>query len=183
MDEKQQELRQKLDATKAQLFEKLELLEDQISETIESTGTKVKSTVGAVESAIQSVKNALDVQNHFKQHPWWCLAGALAVGYVAGGTRRPRRQRITNTLQCDPDVLGLATLDSASNNGSQNLLDSSANLSALSAAYELGSRQSTANQARSLALNATVRVFEEILSRAIPLVMDRFIKKADDIPE
>ncbi|MFN7289338.1 MAG: hypothetical protein ACK5YR_19270 [Pirellula sp.] len=180
MDEKQQELRQKLDATKAQLFEKLELLEDQISETIESTGTKVKSTVGAVESAIHSVKNALNVQNHFKQHPWWCLAGALAVGYVAGGTRR---QRTTNTLQRDPDVLGLASLDSAPNSGSQNLLDSSANLSALSAAYELGSRQSTANQARSLALNATVRVFEEILSRAIPLVMDRFIKKADDIPE
>ncbi|MCU0718801.1 MAG: hypothetical protein MUC83_03785 [Pirellula sp.] len=180
MDDKQQELRQKLDATKAQLFEKLELLEDQISETIESTGTKVKSTVGAVESAIHSVKNAFNVQNHFKQHPWWCLAGALAVGYIAGGTRR---SRIKKTSQRDSDVLGLASLDSSSNNDSQNLIDPSANLSALSAAYELGSRQSTANQARSLALNATVRVFEEILSRAIPLVMDRFTKKTDDISE
>lgn len=180
MDEKQQELRKKLDETKAQLFEKLELLEEQLSETIESTGTKVKSTVGAVESAIHSVKNAFNVQNHFKQHPWWCLAGAMAIGYIAGGTRRVR---VKNTSQHDSDVLGLTSLNSASNNDSQNLLDSSANLSALSAAYELGSRQSTANQAHSLALNATVRVLEEILSRSIPLVMDRFTKKTYDIAE
>ena len=177
MIEDHQEMRQRLDETKAQLFAKLQLLEEQITEPVETTGSKVKSTVGAVESAVHSVSNAFDVRRHFERHPWWCLGGALAVGYLAAGACG-RKGRDSSCTAAGP--LGIASLDTIDAGESGLVADSAPSLSALSAAYEMGSRQSTATQARSLALNATVRIVEEIVSRSIPIMIAHFAKKPAD---
>jgi hypothetical protein len=76
--------------------------------------------------------------------------------------------------------LGIASLDTIDAGDSGLVADSAPSLSALSAAYEMGSRQSTATQARSLALNATVRIVEEIVSRSIPIMIAHFAKKPAD---
>lgn len=176
MTENEQQMRQQLDETKAQLFAKLQLLEEQIADSIETTGTKVKSTVGAVESAVHSVANALNIRSHFEHHPWWWLGGALAAGYIAGGARRYQAQDPKETT----DPLQIASLDSMSIDDSSREQASQGSLSALSAAFELGSRQSTANQARTLLLNATVRIFEEIVSRSVPIMISRFVNRTDE---
>ncbi|XZE18865.1 hypothetical protein SH449x_004172 [Pirellulaceae bacterium SH449] len=177
MDNNQQELRRKLEETKAQLFSKLQILEEQLTETIESTGTKFQSTAGAVESAVHSFSNALNVKKHFELHPWWCLVGAVAAGYITGGTRCRRAKPQPHR---DSGLLGIASLDSMNPDDANTQHDSTASLTALSAAYDLGSRQSTATQARSLALNATVRIIEEVLARTVPIVIDHFSKKQDE---
>lgn len=186
MNENHQEMRQRLDETKAHLFAKLQLLEEQITETIEATGTKVKSTVGAVESAVVKVSNALDVRRQFNRHPWLWLGGALAAGYAAGGIGRRRAlhpKKPTPIIHgidsqdvqaVDASAVGIGAVDSEKEPAA------AASISALAAAYELGSKQSTVTQARSLALNATVRIFEEIVSRSVPILIAYIVKKHEE---
>ena len=57
--------------------------------------------------------------------------------------------------------------------------DSTAQLVAVPAAYELRSNQSTSNQASTLAVNATIRIAEEIVSRSVPLMINYFTRKHD----
>jgi hypothetical protein len=177
VNDNNQEIRQKLDETKAQLFTKLQLLVDQIAKTIETTGTQVKSTVGAVENAVHSVSNALDVRRQFERHPWWWLGGAVSLGYVVGGMRH---RKVRDSKQNQSAALGIASLDSATSDDNVTGQASSSSLSALSAAYELGSKQSTANQARTLAVNVTARVFEEIVSRSVPIVIAYLARKQEE---
>ncbi len=175
MDESQKELRLKLDESKAQLFGKLQQLEDQISETIASTGMKVESTMEAAQRAVHSAANLFNVQRHFERHPWLSLGMAMAVGYTAG-TMRAQNGKPSKPQPLDQ--LGGGSEDHSERDAVKEL-DPSVGLAALSAAYELGSRQSSNSQTRSLVLNATVRIFEEIASRSIPLIIAYYAQKQD----
>jgi len=52
-----------------------------VTDTVEST---VASVTGSVESTVANVKETLNLSNQVRAHPWAMVAGAAAVGFVAG---------------------------------------------------------------------------------------------------
>lgn len=70
-----------------------------VVETVQNATASVSETVGQVNSAVQgtmesvrskvedtvhALKDSLDLSEHVRQHPWPTLAGAVAIGFVAG---------------------------------------------------------------------------------------------------
>jgi ElaB/YqjD/DUF883 family membrane-anchored ribosome-binding protein len=174
VNENHRETHQKMDDTQAQHFAKLQLLEEQIAEMIESAKAKVQSTLGSAESSMYSIPNATDIRTHIGRHPWWWLGGALAAGFVAGGLH----QRGKPDLQTPPlSQHNFGSIDNTNTSAAVEGRDPDASLTALSTSYEPGSSQTTASHAGSLALNATVRIIEEVISRSVPIIIAYLINK------
>jgi ElaB/YqjD/DUF883 family membrane-anchored ribosome-binding protein len=99
-------IRKQMEETRSSLAEKLETLEQTVAETVtaatdtvasvrdavQETVDSVKGTVqdtvqtvtGSVRDTVDSVKDSLDLSAQVQRHPWLCLGGAMAVGYLGG---------------------------------------------------------------------------------------------------
>jgi len=72
----------------ASVMETVQNATSTVSETVDTVTHAVQGTVDSVRSSVEgtvdSVKGALDLSSQVRSHPWPMLAGAVAVGYVAG---------------------------------------------------------------------------------------------------
>jgi len=96
-----------MEATRADLANKLETLEQQVMDTVSGTTAAVSETVESVKEAVQetvnavkgtvhesvaSVRNAFDVSLQIDRHPWFFVAGSVALGFFSGVLmEKPRR--------------------------------------------------------------------------------------------
>jgi hypothetical protein len=188
MDETAEIIRQQMQETKSQLAEKFESLERQVSETVQTTGAAVNTTVqavqatvetvtGAVQDAVQSVSNAFDVRRQFDRHPWLVLGGSLALGYLAveflAGSRKKSQQRQESAHPPNP------TADTSGQNG-QSPVEPTATAAAIAAAYESGLQTSSRHQIKSVAIGALIGIVQDVVSRAVPQVMD-YLTQSDKV--
>jgi ElaB/YqjD/DUF883 family membrane-anchored ribosome-binding protein len=109
MTPEEQKIREQMEQTRSSLSEKLETLEQQVvqtvqgatcavSETVENVKEAVQDTVqtvkGTVENTVESVRSTFDFSRHVDEHPWACMGGAAAAGfitsYVFGGSDKSR---------------------------------------------------------------------------------------------
>jgi len=99
MPDEPEVIRQQMEETRADLAAKLETLEQHVvntvtgttaavSETVENVKEAVQETVdavkGSVQSGVESVKNAFDVSAQVDRHPWFFMAGSVALGFWGG---------------------------------------------------------------------------------------------------
>ncbi len=94
--QKTEALHHQVDETRSDLVEKLEQLEhqvveivhgatDTVTQAIGSVKDSVGHTVEAVQGTTRSVKHALDIRHHIREHPWLMLGTAFVLGYLCGG--------------------------------------------------------------------------------------------------
>jgi len=59
-----------------------------VSETVDNVNSAVQGTVESVRTSmadtVHALKDSLDLSEHVRQHPWPTVAGAVALGFVAG---------------------------------------------------------------------------------------------------
>jgi ElaB/YqjD/DUF883 family membrane-anchored ribosome-binding protein len=106
-DQRPDEIRHRIEATRSSLTERLEMLEHQVKQTVGGATDAVKDTVQTVrntvegtveavkqkvEQAVESVTQTLDVRRQVQQHPWAMVGGSIALGYLAGSVL-PRHLR------------------------------------------------------------------------------------------
>jgi ElaB/YqjD/DUF883 family membrane-anchored ribosome-binding protein len=91
--------RHQVEEIRSDLVDKLETLEHQVvgmvqgatgfvAGTVESVKESVEQTAEAVQEAVQgtvkSMRHALDVRHHVRQHPWLLLGAAFVLGFACG---------------------------------------------------------------------------------------------------
>ena len=90
-----EDIRHQMEETRSHLAGQVEVLEHEVmdmvydaTEAVSGTIKRVKESVGetveAVKGAVSSAKHALDVSARVRERPWLMMAGAIALGYVAG---------------------------------------------------------------------------------------------------
>lgn len=111
MDNESQVIREQMDHTRASLTDKLEELEqvvvgsvqgatntvretvEEVMHTVETVKESVHDTVesvrGTVNETVGSVRDTFDVQHQVDEHPWMMMAGATALGFIAGKMLAP----------------------------------------------------------------------------------------------
>lgn len=111
MDSESQVIREQMDHTRASLTDKLEELEKQVMGSVQDATSVVRDTVEEVMHTVESVKESVhdtvesvrgsvsgaadtmretfDIKHQVDAHPWMMLAGATAVGYIAGTMLSP----------------------------------------------------------------------------------------------
>jgi len=104
-------IRQQMEETRADLAAKLETLEQHVVDTVTGTTSAVSETVenvkeavqvtveavkGSVQSGVESVKNAFDLSAQVERHPWFFMAGSVALGFW-GGLFMQQSQRRSRT--------------------------------------------------------------------------------------
>lgn len=100
MDQREQEIIEDLEQTRASLAEKLELIEEKVQETVESATTTVGEAIETVGDTIGRVKRTLDLRYQIAQHPWLALGGAVVAGYVLGS--RPAAKEAPSGVETPP---------------------------------------------------------------------------------
>jgi ElaB/YqjD/DUF883 family membrane-anchored ribosome-binding protein len=116
------EIRQRIEQTRADLTEKLETLEHEVKDTVSGatnavidTVQTVKNTVEGtveavkqkVEGTVESVRQTLDPRRQFERHPWPMVGGSIALGYLAGSVL-PSTMRLARTTISG---MGISTTD------------------------------------------------------------------------
>jgi len=102
VDNELEVIHHQMEGTRASLSDKLDTLENHVLGTVHEatsavthTVEDVKSVVGTVSDSIQetvqSVKEAFDLREHVRRHPWMSLSGAVAAGYIGGCMLAPAR--------------------------------------------------------------------------------------------
>jgi ElaB/YqjD/DUF883 family membrane-anchored ribosome-binding protein len=99
MDHEAEVIKQQMRATRAGLTEKLETLEEQVASKVRHTTEAVSQTVdtvkgaveqtvstvsGTVQETVETVKETFDIPHQVEKHPWPMMAGAAALGFLAG---------------------------------------------------------------------------------------------------
>ena len=179
-------IREQMDETRSNLSEKLESLEHQVSQTVQATGTAVHATVGAVQEtvetvtgavqdAVHSVSNALDVRRQIDRHPWLVLGGSAVLGYFAAEflARSARKSGQPPEAALSPR----ASTQSAEHENGKPAVQSAAAGAAVVAAYEAGLKSSSWHELRSMAISALIAIAQDVVSHAIPPVMNYLIGK------
>ena len=188
MNDTAEMIREQMDKTRASLFGKLESLEHQVSQTVQTTGAAVNATVeavqetvetvtGAVQDAVHSASNAFDVPRQIDRHPWLALGGSVAVGFLAAELLH----RLKNSAQ-QPDK-ATASCPFAESTGHENTkpaVQSAAAGAALAAAYESGVKSSSWQQLRSMAVGALMGIAQDVVSRAIPPMLNYLAGKRNN---
>jgi len=93
-----------MEGTRASLAEKLDTLENQVlgtvhqateavANTVEDVKSAVGSVTGTVQETVESVKEAFNLSEHVRRHPWLSLGGAVATGFLGGYLLGPSRSR------------------------------------------------------------------------------------------
>ncbi len=192
MNDTAEMIREQMDETRSQLCDKLESLEHQVSRTVQSTSAAVNATVDtvqetveavqetvetvteAVQGTVHSLSNVLDVPRHVERHPWLALGGSVVLGYLAAeflGRSKKTGQSLATASPPNP------LAQSAGQDTSEPAIQSAATVAAIAAAYESGLKSSSRQQLRSMAIGAIIGIAQDVVSRAIPPVMDYFAGK------
>jgi len=112
MPDEPEVIRQQMEETRADLAAKLETLEQHVVDTVTGTTSAVSETVenvkeavqetveavkGSVQSGVESVKDAFDLSAQVDRHPWFFMAGSLALGFWGGlFMQQPHRRSRTS---------------------------------------------------------------------------------------
>ena len=186
MNETTEMIREQMHETRASLFGKLESLEHHVSQTVQSTGAAVNATVGAVQEtvetvteavqdAVRSASNAVDVPRQIDRHPWLALGGSVALGFLAAELlHRSKKRSKTATSPCPLS-------ENAGRENTEPAVQSAAAGAALAAAYESGVKSSSWRQLRSMAVGALMGIAQDVVSRAIPPVMNYLAGKRSNV--
>jgi hypothetical protein len=187
MNDTAEMIRGQMDETRSQLSDKLESLEHQVSRTVQCTGAAVNATVetvqgtveavqetvetvtGAVQDAVHSISDALDVRRQIARHPWLALGGSVVLGYLAAGflARSKKSGQLPETA-----AASCTSAEKAGHENTEPAVQSAAAGAALAAAYESGVKSSSWRQLRSMAIGALMGIAQDVVSRAIPPVMN-----------
>jgi hypothetical protein len=122
MDQREDDLRQEIEDTRAAMTEKIELIEERVQETIagakstvesamqgfkqvQETVEKAKSTAdsviesvkGTVDETIERAKSTSELIAQVNQNPWIMFGSALLVGYILGSLARNKAFDSTRT--------------------------------------------------------------------------------------
>jgi len=62
-----------------------------VSHTVEDVKSVVGNVTESVQDTVETVKEAFNISDHVRRHPWMSLSGAVAVGYVGGAFLLPAR--------------------------------------------------------------------------------------------
>jgi ElaB/YqjD/DUF883 family membrane-anchored ribosome-binding protein len=192
-------IRKQMEETRSSLAEKLETLEQTVAETVtaatdtvasvrdavQETVDSVKGTVqdtvqtvtGSVRDTVDSVKDSLDLSAQVQRHPWLCLGGAMAVGYLGGRwllrSERDRRRpaaTISGYAAMSPGPVPTPTRG----NGRHDTLASEGTAPPARPAQKswlqfLGEKYAgELNQLKGLALGATMGIVRDAVVRAAP---------------
>ena len=193
-------IRHQMDETRSALTEKLERLEQKVTDTVqgaaqsvgdtvenvkhvvEDTVQSVKSSVQSVKSSVQqtvhSVGEALSISHHVEQHPWAMVAGATALGFVAGyvltqksgDARAQEKFRHLAAYQGQVPENRFADRDFEPQPGNR-----SASESSMSGMRDSGHTNAftewlkpAASQVQSLAVGAALGILRDMLVKAVP---------------
>jgi len=92
-------IRNQMLETRTSLTEKLEALQETVVTAVQDTTESVTDTVQNVKEAVQdtvsnvsetvqdtvdTVKSTFDISKQVQEHPWACMGGAVALGYLGG---------------------------------------------------------------------------------------------------
>jgi hypothetical protein len=103
------EIRRKIEETRADLAERLETLEHEVTDTVSGAANAVVDTVHTVKNTVDgtvralgqkvdgtvdSVKQTLNLRRQVERHPWSMVSGSIALGYLAGSVL-PTTMRLT----------------------------------------------------------------------------------------
>ncbi len=189
MNDTAEMIREQMDETRSQLCGKLESLEHQVSQTVQSTGAAVNATVeavqvtvetvtGAVQNTVHSIGNVLDVPRDVERHPWLAIGGSVVLGYLAAeflGRSKKSRQPLATASRPNP------LTQSAGQETTETAIQSAATVAAIAAAYESGLKSSSRQQLRSMAISALLGIAQDVVSRAIPPVMNYLAGKQKNV--
>jgi len=103
VDNELEVIHHEMEETRASLADKLDTLENEVLGTVHNataavahTVEDVKSVVGTVTDSIQdtveSVKEAFNLSEQVRRHPWAMLGGAAAAGFLGGWLLGPSRR-------------------------------------------------------------------------------------------
>jgi hypothetical protein len=177
-----------MDETRSQLSDKLSSLEHQVSATVQTTGTAVNATVEAVQQTVETVtdaardtvqyvRRAFDIPRHVERHPWLALGGSVVLGYLAAEfLTRAKKQGAGSTAPSSPLPAPSQTRESA-----EPEVQTAATDAALAAAYESGSKISFWREMRTMAIGALIGIAEDVISHAVPPVMDYLAGKRQPV--
>jgi ElaB/YqjD/DUF883 family membrane-anchored ribosome-binding protein len=97
------QIRRKIEETRASLTDKLEALEHEVKRsaqnardavvgTVETVKHSVEDTVDTVreqfDDAVDAVKESLDVRRHVRNYPWAMVGGSTVAGFITGRMSR-----------------------------------------------------------------------------------------------
>lgn len=189
-------LQQEIDEAKSRLSAKIDTLEQQyhVVENVQQAGTVVAATVEAVQAttqavngAVESLHSAIDVESHVRKHPWFCLAGSAALGYLA--TRwwnrsqeiapPPRIEPLLDSA-ADPSLFDSASRQLAAPPMAVGQIAPETPAAVANLAYHQAMLQSSPTyNLKILAMNTVMGVVREAAARAVPRIADFLISHVD----
>ena len=99
MENEPELIRDQMQETRTALTEKLDTLQQKVADTVDSITTPVVETVQTVKEAVSdtvdtvketasatvdTVKETFNISRHVEQHPWSCVLGSVAAGFILG---------------------------------------------------------------------------------------------------
>jgi len=88
MQETRTALTEKLDTLQQKVADTVESITDPVTETVETVKDAVSDTVESVKETVsetvESVKQTFDLHRQVARHPWACVLGSVAAGFVLG---------------------------------------------------------------------------------------------------
>lgn len=193
-------LQQEIEEAKSRLSAKIDTLEQQynVVENVQQAGTAVAATVEAVQAtahavneAVETLHSAVDVESHIRKHPWLCMGGSVALGYLAT-TWWSRRQAASakspmtslgdfpsvppsNEAQFEPSAISQAAAVAFEPFAAESPA------SVANRAYQQAMLQSSpAYNLKILAMNTLMGVIREAAARAVPKIADYLMAHVED---
>jgi len=95
VDNELEVIHHQMEGTRASLADKLDTLEghvlgtvheatDAVAHTVEDVKSVVDNVTDSIQETVHPVKEAFNLREHVRQHPWMSLSGAMAVGFLGG---------------------------------------------------------------------------------------------------
>ena len=184
MDNKATMIRRQMEATKSHLSEKMEVLEEHLTEKVHSAGTSVNATAVAVQDAVRAVGNAINVERHFRRHPWLFLGGSFVLGYVATDWLRtdlrkqsPRSSGVGGNCEEAPQPVSGAMHDFSRGCETDNAAEvsaPSANTQRTHSPTGAIDRSAIGSELLRVAMGAFTGITQEWVARSVPQIVDFF---------
>jgi ElaB/YqjD/DUF883 family membrane-anchored ribosome-binding protein len=182
-------LQHEIEETKSRLSARIGTLEQQynVVENVQQASTAVAATVEAVQAtaqavngAVETLQTATDVSSHVRKHPWLCIGGSLAAGYLLSTwwnrqhTSDPAAAPPTPRGPEAPGELGIADLSYAAG---QVHATESADAVARHAYQQALLQTSPTYNLKVLAMNTLMGVAREAAARAVPSIANLLIQQ------
>jgi len=103
VDNELEVIHHEMEETRASLASKLDTLENEVlgtvhnataavAHTVEDVKSVVGSVTGSIQDTVESVKDAFNLNEQVRRHPWAMLGGAAAAGFLGGWLLGPSRR-------------------------------------------------------------------------------------------